>query len=93
MNEIGLDLGVARLGLLDDAAHAGLVEHLAHGHRPHLTDNIQQEQPTNIDLGSGGPFPLYGASLIEFVLDDLGENCTAPADFRFRKGAQFLIVG
>ena len=41
-HEVGLHLGVAGLGLLDDAADGGLVEHLPDRHRLHRLDDLER---------------------------------------------------
>ena len=51
--EVGLHLGVTALGLLDEAAHGGLIEHLAHRHRLAGIDDVKQGFAPCLDLGLG----------------------------------------
>jgi hypothetical protein len=56
--EVALDLGVPALGLFDEPAHRGLIEHLPHGHRPTSLDNVKQGLAASLDLGLGGTVPF-----------------------------------
>src|SRR5262249_35450047 len=48
--EVGLYLGVAGLGLLDQAAHSRLIEDLTDRHRPHGPDDLVAARPAPLDL-------------------------------------------
>jgi hypothetical protein len=65
--EVGLRLGVTAFLFLDEPAHGGLVEHLTHGHRPAIVDDVEQRLAACLDLGLGRP-PFYVASLISHDL-------------------------
>src|SRR5262245_33576528 len=64
LGQVDLDLGVAGLGFLDEAANRGLIEHLPHGHRLALVDDREQSLASFLDFGLGRAVAFYGASLI-----------------------------
>lgn len=63
LDEIGLNLVVARFSLLDDAAHGSLIKYLPDGHRLAGGGDLEQSRPALFDLGLCRP-AFYGASLI-----------------------------
>ena len=82
--EVGLHLGVAGLGLLDDSADGGLIEHLPHRHRLAGFDDGEQCLAARFDFGLSRADALYGASLIKtrFDLGSVGSVFTHRRDFR-----------
>ena len=95
--QIGLHLGVTALGLLDEAAHGGLVEHLPDGHRPAVVDDGEQRLAAFLDLGLGGADALYVASLINAGGHAAGSlarsSIRSSARTGTRKSLPILIVG
>jgi hypothetical protein len=51
VDQFGLNLRIAGLGLVDEAADARLIENLTHGHRLHRRDDAQQMHATTHHLG------------------------------------------
>ena len=64
IDELALDLGVAGLRLLDEAAHGGLIEHLPHGAWLRDADDLDQRLGPRLHLGLGGASAFYVASHI-----------------------------
>ena len=50
---ICLNLVVARFGFIDEATNGGLIENLAHCHRLHLKNDMQQVRPELLHLSFG----------------------------------------
>src|SRR6516162_2354635 len=49
--QVGLHLDVAGLGLLDEVANGGLIEHLSHRHRLAVVNDDEQSLASCLDLG------------------------------------------